>query len=108
MPFASSVMLAVMGTQLGAQLVGPGWMLLGDLYLRKKWREKPWGLEDLFACILLRMNTNVERKECVASMETLAQEYSEPRSYNVTKSLSLESRGQRTKAMKTCKTEKDS
>lgn len=36
MPFASPVMLAVMGTQLGAQLVGPGWMLLGDLYLKKK------------------------------------------------------------------------
>ena len=44
MPFASSVMLAVMGTQLGAQLVGPGWMLLGDLYLKKKWREKTLGL----------------------------------------------------------------
>lgn len=105
MPFASSAMLVVMGTQLGAQLVGPGWMLLGDLYLKKKWREEPWGSEGLFACILLRMNTNAERNECVASTEALAQEHSEPGSYNVTKRLSLESRGQRVKAMNTCKTE---
>lgn len=91
MPFASSAMLVVMGTQLGAQLVGPGWMLLGDLYLKKKWREEPWGSEGLFARVLLRMNTNGERNECVASTEALAQEHSEPGSYNATRRLSLES-----------------
>lgn len=60
--------------------------MLGDLYLKKKWREEPWGSEGLFASILLRMNTNGERNECVASMKALAQEHSE-QSYNVTKSL---------------------
>lgn len=47
--------------------VVPGGTLLGDSYLQKKWREKPEGSEALFACILLRINTNVERNECAES-----------------------------------------
>lgn len=42
-------------------------MLLGDSYLKKKWRERPEGSKALFACSLLRINTNVERNECVNS-----------------------------------------